>query len=159
MGQKQFNYTGAWQQWKVPKKVEWVTVTLDGAGSNGIPGGRVTGKIKVTDQQTLFIQVGGAGKKNLGPTPGGTSFGGGGAGGVGRTLDGGQGGGGASAIRIGSTTGIVRAVAGGAGGYSGDAGKGGAGGGATGANGWPGTAADVWYDSDGNRHNLSLIHI
>ena len=136
MGEKQFKFTGGWQQFKVPKKVEWVTVTLDGAGSNGRSGGHVTGRIKVTDKETLFIQVGGAGKANSGTSGGGTAFGGGGAGGNGKTYAGGYGGGGATAIRLNSTTGIVRAVAGGAGGSSGDTGRGGAGGAATGQNGW-----------------------
>ena len=70
-------------------------------------------------------------------TGGGVAAGGGGKGGNARGagLRGGWGGGGYSAIRIGSTTGTLKAVAGGAGGDSGDGGWGGAGGGPTGQSG------------------------
>lgn len=140
MPSQTFSATGRWQTWNVPKNVELVTVRLDGAGSGGVAGGRVTGQIRVTDSQTLYIMVGEAGSKPVAETPGGTAFGGGGPGGAGRGGRGAWGGGGASAIRINSTTGAIRAVAGGAGGFSGDGGGGGLGGGDIGQNGFPGNS-------------------
>jgi len=140
MGSRTFNYAGAWQQFAVPNKVEYVTVTLNGAGSNSRRGGRVSGRIKVNDRQTLWIMVGGAGKKPSGDTGGGVAYGGGGAGGKGRGRSGGWGGGGATSIRVNSATGTIRAVAGGAGGTSGDGGVGGRGGAQIGEYGAPGSA-------------------
>lgn len=130
-----------WNNWTVPTKVTNVTVTLDGAGSGSRPGGRVTGKLAVTPGQKLYCLVGGAGKANSGATAGAAATGGGAAGGAGRLSQaGGDGGGGASYIRLGSTTGTIKAVAGGAGGDSGDAGPGGSGGGSTGGSGNHGTS-------------------
>lgn len=140
MPSQTFSAAGRWQTFNVPKGVDLVTVRLDGAGSGGVGGGRVTGSIRVTDRQTLYIAVGEAGVSPNGETPGGTTFGGGGAGGAGRGGKGGHGGGGASFIRINSTSGAIRAVAGGAGGFSGDGGGGGLGGGDIGQNGFPGTS-------------------
>lgn len=164
MPSKTFRYTGDWQRWNVPKGVEFVSVTLDGAGSNLRKGGRVTGRIRVNGKQTLLMLVGGAGKAPRGDTGGGTATGGGAAGGDGRAgSGGGWGGGGASAIRVNSPNGQVRAVAGGAGGDSGDYGRGGFGGGTVGENGWPGNAGmntpavgggDVTEVSTGNRTGL-----
>ena len=132
--------TVGWNTWQVPKKVTSLTVTLDGAGSGSRPGGRVTGKLAVSDTQKLYILVGGAGHLNSGATKGTGSTGGGGAGGGGHFgLAGGDGGGGGSWIRINSTTGSLKAVAGGAGGDSGDGGRGGSGGGTTGQGGARGT--------------------
>jgi hypothetical protein len=130
-----------WSNWKVPAKVTSLTVTLDGAGSGTRPGGRVTGKLAVNDSQRLYILIGGAGHLNSGATKGAAATGGGAAGGGGHFgLAGGDGGGGASYIRINSTTGTLKAVAGGAGGDSGDGGRGGSGGGLTGQGGARGTA-------------------
>ena len=122
--------TPGWFTYTVPSKVTNVTVTIDGAGSGTRPGGRVGGKIlNLTGGQKLYCLVGGAGKIHNGTASGAASTGGGAAGGTGRTSQaGGNGGGGASYIRLGSTTGTIKAVAGGAGGDSGDSGAGGAGG-------------------------------
>lgn len=140
MGSKDFAYTGGWQRFVVPRGVQYITVTLLGAGSGARRGARVSGQISVTAGQSLYVGVGGAGKPAVGSTGGGTAFGGGGRGGTGRGLAGGDGGGGATAIRLTSTTGSIRVVAAGAGGDSGDGGAGGRGGTTVGENGFPGTA-------------------
>jgi len=125
-----------WSSWVVPKDVKSITVSLDGAGSGSRPGGRVTGKLAVKAGQRIYCHVGQAGKANMGTAGGGATSGGGGAGGSGKSgQQGGYSGGGYSAIRIGSSSGTLRAVAGGAGGDSGDGGRGGAGGGLSGADG------------------------
>ena len=130
------NYTAlAWSIYTVPNRVTSLTVTLDGAGSGSRPGGRVSGKLAVKAGQKLYIYCGTAGKANSGATGGANANGGGAAGGSGRNAAGGYSGGGFSEIRLGSTTGSIKAVAGGAGGNSGDGGLGGAGGGTTGASG------------------------
>jgi hypothetical protein len=128
---KELAYTGTWQRWDVPNKVEWVDVVVDGAGSDTTPGGEVTGRINVKKVARLYILVGEKGALAGAPTVGG----GGAAGGPG-----GWSGGGASVIRSSTTTGAVKAVAGGAGGASADGGKGGAGGGDVGQAGMFGTA-------------------
>jgi hypothetical protein len=119
----------SWTVWRKPKGVEWVYVTLSGAGSGGRPGGRVEGRINVKSISALYVLCGAAGgapsgsSGGAGGLPGGADGGDGGSG-----LSGGWGGGGATVIRAGSQTGAIRAVAGGAGGNSGDYGRGGAGG-------------------------------
>lgn len=137
MPTKEFTYTGEWQRWNIPKKVEWVQVTVDGAGSGDRRGGRVTGRIRVKNRNSLRILVGEKGRRG-----GGQTFGGGGAAGTGPLGDGWSGGGG-SFIRIDSRTGPTRAVAAGAGGDSGDGGEGGEGGGDIGEAGSP--AAGVGF--------------
>lgn len=129
-----------WNVFTVPARVTSVTVGLDGAGSGSRPGGRVTGKLAVKPGWKLYCHVGEAGKPNAGSTAGSRTSGAGSPGGTGRSQDGGDSGGGYSAIRIGSTTGSIVAVAGGAGGDSGDGGPGGAGGGTTGGSGGRGNA-------------------
>lgn len=150
MGAKSFGYTGGWQKFVVPKGVAAVSVTLNGAGSGGTKrGGQVSGQIKVTAGQTLYVQIGGAGKPHSGETGGGSAFGGGAPGGKGRGHAGGDGGGGASAVRLGSATGTILAVAGGAGGTSGDGGVGGSGGGLIGENGWPSATEGAYGNATG----------
>ena len=129
-----------WNIYTVPKDVTQLTISMDGAGSGARPGGRVTGHLAVSAGQKLYCYVGTAGKAYTTTTGGAGGAGGGGAGGGGRSKNGGYGGGGYSAIRLGSTTGTIKAVAGGAGGNSGDGGLGGAGGGATGGSGGRGNA-------------------
>jgi hypothetical protein len=124
MPSKEFTFTGTWAKWDVPKKVDWVDVVLEGAGSGSTPGGRVTGRINTKRIQSLRVLVGEKGAQSGGPTVGG-----GGPAGKGRSLPDGWSGGGASVIRSTSTTGAIKAVAGGAGGASGDDGSGGPGGG------------------------------
>lgn len=163
MPSKEFKYTGRWQRFDVPKGVKYVTVTLAGAGSGRRPGGRVTGRIKVSPKgkDTLFILVGQEGRPNRGKQGGNTAFGGGAAGGDGSGgSDGGSGGGGASAIRLNSTTGRIKAVAAGAGGDSGDGGRGGAGGDTIGENGWPGNSGDcppIQVDDDPVRYDFDCV--
>lgn len=140
MGSREFLFTGGWQRFVVPRGVAFVNVVLTGAGSGTRRGGRVSGQIRVSGGQVLYVLCGGAGRANTGQTGGGAIAGGGGPGGTGRGFTGGDGGGGASAIRLTSTTGAIKAVAGGAGGDSGDGGAGGAGGALVGQNGSPGTA-------------------
>lgn len=142
-----FAYTGGYQTWKVPDGVTSVTVSVDGGGSGTNPGGKVTGKMAVTPGTTLWIVCGGPGKLASGESGGGTCFGGGGAGGDGNGSAGGDGGGGYSSIRVGSSTGTIKCVAGGAGGDSGDNGQGGDGGAATGGSGGRGTSGS---NSTGN---------
>jgi hypothetical protein len=141
MPSQTFTPGSGWQRFNVPKGVSRVTVDLKGGGSAPANGGRVQGQIKVKDTDVLYILVGEAGQPASGANGGGTAAGGGGAGGdaaAGNT--GGRGGGGASAIRMNSSTGTLKAVAGGAGGKSGDGGVGGDGGGTTGGFGNAGTA-------------------
>lgn len=141
MGSKNFAYTGRWQRFAVPHGVEYITVSLLGAGSGTVRGGLVTGRLKVKGTSVLWVGVGGRGLAGVGTKGGVAPFGAGGAGGGGSLP--GVSGGGASSIRVGTTTGPVKAVAGGAGGTSGDGGKGGAGGNSTGENGWtPTTGPD-----------------
>jgi hypothetical protein len=134
VGSKNFTYTGRWQRFSVPHGVEYITVTLLGAGSGSVRGGQVTGRLKVKGIGTLWVGVGGRGNAGSGTRGGVPGFGAGGPGGGGAHP--GASGGGATSIRSGTTTGPVRAVAGGAGGTSGDGGKGGQGGNSVGENGW-----------------------
>lgn len=146
MGNKSFSYSGGWQRFKVPDHVKELILVLEGGGSNNVSGARVSGRMKVTGKQTLFIMVGRRGRGPSGGTGGAAVFGGGGEGGQGVGAPGGWGGGGATAIRLNSTTGPIKAVAGGAGGDSGDGGRGGRGGATVGENGFPaedGGAGDV----------------
>lgn len=145
MPQEEFFYSGDWQRFNVPDGVDLVEVVVRGAGSGSVKGGRVTGKMRVNDNQVLFIRVGHEGQPASGSNGGnqqGSDFGGGGGkggnGGPGNL--GGWSGGAASVIRLNAPDGVIRAVAGGAGGRSGDGGAGGEGGAATGQNGFPGTA-------------------
>lgn len=138
-----------WNIFTVPARVTSLTVTLDGAGSGARPGGRVTGKLAVYPGQRLYCVVGGAGKANAGATAGAATFGAGAAGGTGRGKDGGDSGGGYSCIRIGSTSGTIKAFAGGAGGDSGDGGIGGSGGGTTGGSGKKAGTGDLTGVSTG----------
>lgn len=129
MPSKAFTYTGDWVRWDKPNKVKWVSVIMEGAGSGGVQGGRVEGRINVENVSVLWVLVGQQGKAPVGSTGGGTSVGGGGRGGNGTSGNpGGHGGGGATVIRAGSRTGAIRALAAGAGGASGDSGRGGRGG-------------------------------
>lgn len=123
MPHKEFSHTGSWQRFDIPKKVEWVEVVVDGAGSNGIPGGRVTGQIRVKGRKALLVLVGAKGTRGGDKGTGGSGRAGTGVGGKGWS------GGGGSFIRVDSRTGALRAVAGGAGGTSSDGGLGGEGGG------------------------------
>lgn len=124
-------YTGiGWHTFNVPNGVTSVTVDVKGAGGGGPDGGkggRVQGKIAVTGITNLYCLVGQGGSVGSG-----TRTGGGGAAGQGHSNADGASGGGASLIRFGSTTGTVKAVAGGGGGQSGDSGDGGDGGTTTG---------------------------
>lgn len=135
-----FTHTGGWQEWAVPKNVEIVDVIVDGAGASANPGGRVTGRINVNDQQVLKILVGEAGHQTTNRNGGAGATGGGGRGGDGNTVNGGDGGGGGSFIRRNATDGTVLCAAGGAGGDSGDNGQGGEGGAGSGENGSPGNS-------------------
>jgi hypothetical protein len=122
-----------WHTFNVPTGVKTVKIELHGAGSGSHQGGKVVGNLAVNDKQDLFFYVGGSGGLNSGSTPGGGGVGGGAAGGAGHTGQaGGDGGGGATYVRVGSTSGSLKAVAGGAGGDSGDSGAGGPGGASTG---------------------------
>lgn len=145
-----FNFTGGWQTFTVPSGVTSLFAVLNGAGSSGQRGGKCEGAFAVTAGQIIYIACGEAG--NAGGTGssgtqagGGTAFGHGGAGGAGLNGHGGTGGGGCSEIRIGSTTGVVKAVAGGAGGDSGDGVAGGPGGGTTGGHGGNGDASGSFH--------------
>lgn len=134
---------GGWQTFNVPNGVTSVTVDVRGGGSGSNDGGRVTGRLAVTDSQVLYLAVGKAGQVVSGATGGNGGWPNGGDGGNGYLSGGGgggDGGGGASYIRINSTTGTLKCVAAGAGGNSGDNGTGGEGGASTGQNGSPGTS-------------------
>lgn len=141
MGSKTLSYSGSWQKWAVPAGVKSVRVVLNGAGSDGIAGGRVTGTIAVSKGQVLWFLTGQQGRNPSTTTPGGVSVGGGGAGGPGHRVPG-TGGGGATVARLNGSSGTVLGVAAGAGGTSGDGGSGGQGGASIGENGYPGSAAD-----------------
>lgn len=133
MPTQNFTTQSGWQKWSVPDGVDRVTLDLKGAGSSGSTGGHVSGTLKVSKGDVLYLLVGEQGKAPSGKSGGGTAIGGGGAGGDGASgRNGGRGGGGAAAIRLNSADGSVRAVAGGAGGHSGDSGDGGDGGDKTG---------------------------
>lgn len=141
MPTEEFTFTGGWQKFNVPANVKIIDVIMTGGGTTTAEAGRVVGKLRVSGDQVLWLQVGRQGWGASGLNGGDAAFGGGGPGGNGGTGGaGGSGGGGASVIRVGSKTGRIKAVAGGAGGKSGDNGSGGAGGGGTGAAGSPGTA-------------------
>ena len=139
MPSKGFTFTGGWQDWQIPSGITSVEVTLNGAGSGGVRGGKVVGTLAVTPLRRLWILCGDAGKANAGDAPGVATTGGGGGGGRGKNGGGGDSGGGASILKIDSTSGATKAVAGGAGGRSGDDGKGGQGGSGTGGTGTLGT--------------------
>lgn len=132
-------YTGVgWHTFNVPNGVNSVTVDIKGAGGGGTDGGRggrAQGKITVTGISTLRCLVGQGGSVGTGVRTGG-----GGAAGQGHSNADGASGGGATVIRLNSTTGTVKAVAGGGGGQSGDSGNGGDGGTTTGEGGAQGTA-------------------
>lgn len=127
-----FNYTGEWQKFNVPADVEIITVTLKGAGSSGVAGGYVSGKMRVNPKRDLFIMVGQQGQERGGTAErqgGDVAVGGGGAGGRGGLGGrGGNGGAGATYVRWDARDGRIKAVAGGAGGASGDDALGGRGG-------------------------------
>jgi len=101
-----FTYTGAEQQWVVPAGISSIDVDVIGAqggtasdywcllGGPGGPGGHVETTLSVSEGETLYIYVGGAGSTGTGGFNGG---GNGGSGGYGA----GGGGGGASDIRQG----------------------------------------------------------
>ena len=130
------NFTAlGWSIYTVPNRVTSLTVSVDGAGSGSRGGGRVTGRLAVKAGQKLYCYCGTAGKAPSSTTGGAAANGGGAAGGSGRSSLGGYSGGGFSEIRLGSTSGSIKVVAGGAGGNSGDGGLGGLGGGSTGGNG------------------------
>jgi Bacterial Ig-like domain (group 3)/Glycine rich protein len=109
-----FGYTGAEQTFTVPAGVTEVTLTATGAsggtavyGTAGL-GGVATDTAAVTPNQTLYVEVGGAGGSNttFGQAGAAGGFNGGGAGGAGspaegstKAGDGGGGGGGASDVR------------------------------------------------------------
>lgn len=155
MATETFDFTGDWVKWNVPTGVKIVEVVVKGAGSGSNQGGKVTGKMRVDDDKALWILVGRAAHLHDGREGGEPCFGGGGAGGRGSSgLQGGNGGGGASAIRIGSKDGPIRAVAGGAGGNSGDGGDGGSGGADTGGPGGPG-GSGAHGDATGGTQNQS----
>lgn len=134
-----FPYTGGYQYWTVPAGVTSITLAINGAGSGGVRGGRVTGKATVVGGQRLAIIAGKAGDAgSAGGSGGSHGWGGGGAGGDGNNAAGGDAGGGYSLIR--RDGGTIFGVAGGAGGTSGDSGLGGEGGSTTGAPGARGTS-------------------
>jgi hypothetical protein len=140
--------TGGYQYFTVPAGVKSVDVVLNGGASvGGRLGGRVTGKLAVTPGQRLCVICGEQAKGHSGSSGGGTAFGAGGAGGDGKGYNGGDGGGGYSAIRLDSSSGTIKCVAGGAGGTSGDSGAGGEGGASTGESGSRGTSGS---NSTGN---------
>jgi hypothetical protein len=139
-----FSYTGAEQNFTVPKRITKVTVAASGAsggveglttkygnsGSGGL-GGQITTTIPVTPGETLYIFVGGAG--DYGGGYGG--YNGGGEGGLDPSCNGicGWGGGGASDVRQGGDSLADRVVvAGGGAGAGTDYGTGGDGGGKVG---------------------------
>jgi hypothetical protein len=135
-----FSTKSGWTRWNVPDGVTRVTLDLRGAGSGGSAGGRVSGTLKVSKGDSLWLLVGGQGNAASGRQGGAGSVGGGGAGGDGSSgHTGGRGGGGAAAIRLNSSDGSIRAVAAGAGGKSGDNGSGGDGGDTTGQAGHAGS--------------------
>jgi hypothetical protein len=139
MPSRDFDYTGGWQKWAKPDRdIEWVDVTLIGAGSGESRGSRVTGRINVKRIQALHFLVGQGGERG-----GGTTVGGGGAAGRGRGRANGWSGGGATVVRAESRTGALKAVAAGAGGASGDGGVGGNGGGDVGQAGFPASVLTV----------------
>lgn len=142
MASKTYVFTTGWQTFQVPDDITKVHVTLQGAGSGGVRGGKVEGDLSVTPKSILYVQCGAPGIANSGANPGYPTFGGGGAGGRGRTGNGGDSGGGCSVVRLSSPSGSLKAVAGGAGGRSGDNGKGGQGGGDEGEHGHDGNTAD-----------------
>lgn len=138
-----FNYTGGWQRFNIPKGVSIVDIVAVGGGTETAQAGRVSGRLRVKDDQVLWILCGAKGNPASGRNGGGDAIGGGrsgGDGGAGRP--GGEGGGGATVIRMNGRDGNIRCVAGGAGGKSGDNGPGGMGGQATGQNGFPGNAGN-----------------
>lgn len=133
-----FNYTGGWQTFDVPANTTVIRVTIKGAGSQGSPGGRVRGKLRVKGRDTIKILVGEQGRGGAGQAGGGGTTGGGGPGGNGGSPSrlGGMSGGGATELRLNTQDGEILAVAGGAGGQSGDGGSnGGSGGGDRGQDG------------------------
>lgn len=135
MPSEDFDYTGGWRSFKVPDGVTSITVVLMGGGSGSARGGKVTGKLAVTPGRLLWLAVGDGGHTNIGSQGGTSCFGGGGAGGRANNGTGGDGGGGATVLRSDSTSGTLKAVAGGSGGTSGDGGRGGSGGTTTGESG------------------------
>lgn len=132
---KLFEFTGAEQSFLVPAGVHKLHVELVGGtgGEGGAIGGAaaaVSGDLEVTPGQTIYVEVGGNGKKGSEGSAGG--FNGGGAG------SGGGGGGGASDLRLEpSSAGLSSltsrvAIAAGGGGGGGDGGEAGGNGGAAG---------------------------
>ncbi len=142
-GQHTFHYTGAEQSFKVPAGVHKISVVARGAaGGTNAKGGRVHATIPVDPGETLYIYVGGAGRRPHG------GFNGGARGGeescflsCGQGGDG-WGGGGASDVRTESTSLRARVLVAGGGGGGGAArnygGFGGLGGGTTGGTGGEG---------------------
>jgi len=142
-----FNFTGGSQRFDVPTQVDYLIVTLLGAGGgshaggsylNGGAGGYVSGYLGVTPGETLDIVVGGGG----GPGVGG-GYGGGGTGWDTKTSNTPGGGGGRTAIRRQGADIVTAGGGGGAGrGPSGVNGYGGAGGGPVGATAGNGTVSN-----------------
>lgn len=138
-----FDYTGAEQQWVVPAGVTQVTIESWGASGwsgnyAGGLGGYASGTLNVTPGETLYIYVGGQGTEaNVGYTPMGGGFNGGGHGQSNYTGSPNSvgGGGGASDIRQGGNSlADRRIVASGGGGATNNSGAcGGDGGGLTGS--------------------------
>lgn len=124
------NEAPGWHNFIVPFDVDTITITVDGAGSGGSRGGRVTGTFFANPSSLISVLVGEGGRPPVGDNGGGFADGGGGHGGKGGLGQaGGWGGAGASAIRLGTQdSGRLVLVAGGAGGTSGDNGRGGHGG-------------------------------
>jgi hypothetical protein len=85
-GSQTFNYTGAPQEFTVPKEVKEVKLAVWGAqggGTKGGKGGYSYGALSVSPEQVLYIYVGGAGKQPTGGWNGGgdggpNAYGGGG---------------------------------------------------------------------------------
>lgn len=129
-----FDYTGAVQEYVVPKGVKKLAVDCVGGGSNSC-GGRVECVLKVKSGQMLYIYVGQASPANAAGWNGGGNYGT-------ARYDGAYGGAGASDIR--TTIDELNSrvvVAGGAGGAAQNGAAGGVGGGLVGGTGAAGTLA------------------
>jgi hypothetical protein len=151
-----FTYTGAAQSWTVPEGVTQATFEVSGAqggwdarhSAQGGVGGMARATIDVTPDDTLQVNVGGAGADGVTGPPnaivagGAGGFNGGAAGGSG-SLTGAGGGGGASDIRTGAFALAERIIVAGGGGGVGvhNGGAGGAGGGIVGGDGNPALGA------------------
>lgn len=149
-----YNFTGGWQKFNVPGPVGIVKVEVYGAGSSGVQGGRLIGKLRVKGADDLYLLVGEHGHTPSSQNGGNQTTGGGGPGGAGGKPSrlGGSSGGGASEIRLNGTGGELLCISGGAGGASGDGGLGGPGGGNAGGDGHRASGPDTNRATGGNQN-------